>query len=106
MVSHGLIPETPTAPEYAGFIDGMRHVAMHLKPGQNLLFETGRTPVAMLRCFEDIGLDNLYVNLDPANLILYGKANPVDALDVWHICAACTPRTACTPPMAASWARK
>ena len=30
---------------------------------------------------EDVGLDNLGVNLDPANLILYGKANPVDALD-------------------------
>ena len=86
VVSHmGFIPETPTAPEYAGFIDGMRHVAMHLKnQGQNLLFETGQeTPVTMLRCFEDIGLDNLYVNLDPANLILYGKANPVDALDVF-----------------------
>ena len=29
------------------------------------------------------GLDNLGVNLDTANLILYGKANPVDALDVF-----------------------
>ena len=25
---------------------------------------------------------NLGVNLDPANLMMYGKANPVDALDV------------------------
>ncbi len=86
VVSHmGFIPETPTAPEYAGFVDGMRFVAQHLKrQGQNLLFETGQeTPVTLIRCFEDIGLDNLYVNLDPANLILYGKANPVDALDVF-----------------------
>ena len=30
----------------------------------------------------DVGLDNLGINLDPANLILYGKANPVDALGV------------------------
>ena len=37
----------------------------------------------MLRCFEAVGTDNLYVNLDTANLILYGKANPVDALDVF-----------------------
>lgn len=36
----------------------------------------------MLRCFEKVGTDNLGVNLDTANLILYGKANPVDALDV------------------------
>ena len=37
----------------------------------------------MLRCFEAVGTDNLYVNLDTANLILYGKANPADALDVF-----------------------
>ena len=37
----------------------------------------------MLRCFEKVGTDNLGVNLDTANLILYGKANPVDALDVF-----------------------
>ena len=34
----------------------------------------------MLRCFEQVGEDNLAVNLDTANLVLYGKANPVDAL--------------------------
>ena len=30
-----------------------------------------------------MGCDNLGINLDTANLILYGKANPVDALDVF-----------------------
>jgi sugar phosphate isomerase/epimerase len=30
----------------------------------------------------DIGTGNLRVNLDPANLLMYGKANPVDALDI------------------------
>ncbi|MBO5908301.1 MAG: sugar phosphate isomerase/epimerase, partial [Clostridia bacterium] len=49
-----------------------------------LLFETGQeTPVTMLRCFEKVGCDNLGINLDTANLILYGRANPVDALDVF-----------------------
>lgn len=52
--------------------------------GQYLLFETGQeTPVTMLRCFEKVGTDNLGVNLDTANLILYGRSNPVDALDVF-----------------------
>ena len=37
----------------------------------------------MLRCFEKVGNKNLGVNLDTANLILYGKGNPVDALDVF-----------------------
>src|SRR5262249_34214455 len=50
--------------------------------GCNFLFETGQeTPVTLLRTIEDIGLPNVGINLDPANLVLYGKANPVDALD-------------------------
>ena len=36
----------------------------------------------MLRAFEDVGTDNLGVNFDTGNVILYGKANPVDAIDV------------------------
>ena len=52
--------------------------------GQAFLFETGQeTPVTLLRTIEDIGCDNVGVNLDTANVILYGKANPVDALDVF-----------------------
>lgn len=78
----GFIPEDPNTHEYHELVSTLRHLAQYLKRNdQNLLFETGQeTPVAMLRCIQDIGLDNLYVNLDPANLILYGKANPVDAL--------------------------
>ena len=86
VVSHmGFIPENPYDPNFEGFCDAVRTVAEHLSAnGQNLLFETGQeTPVAMLRCFETAGCDNLRVNLDTANLILYGKANPVDALDVF-----------------------
>ena len=39
--------------------------------------------VTLLRTIEAVGTGNLGVNLDTANLILYGKANPVDALDVF-----------------------
>ena len=38
----------------------------------------------MLRCFERVGTDNLFVNLDTANLIMYGKANPVDSIRKFH----------------------
>ena len=85
VISHmGYIPENPYDPNFQGFCVAIRAVAKHLKEnGQYLLFETGQeTPVALLRCFEVVGLDNLGVNLDTANVILYGKANPVDALDV------------------------
>ena len=86
VVTHmGFIPENPNDPQFAPFCVAVRQVAEHLKKnGQYLLFETGQeTPVTMLRCFEKVGMDNLGVNLDTANVILYGKANPVDALDVF-----------------------
>ena len=81
----GFIPEDPNDARFEGFCDAVRAVAAHCKEnGQYLLFETGQeTPVTMLRTFEKVGLDNLGVNLDTANLILYGRANPVDALDVF-----------------------
>ena len=86
VVTHmGFIPENPNDPQFAPFCVAVRQVAEHLKKNeQNLLFETGQeTPVTMLRCFEKVAMDNLGVNLDTANVILYGKANPVDALDVF-----------------------
>ncbi len=86
VITHmGFIPENPNDPNFAPFCVAVRTVSKHLKKnGQNLLFETGQeTPVTMLRCFEKVGTDNLFVNLDTANVILYGKANPVDALDVF-----------------------
>ncbi len=86
VVTHmGFIPENPYDPNFSSFCVAVRTVAKHLKAnGQWLLFETGQeTPVTLLRCFEQVGCDNLGINLDTANLILYGKANPVDALEVF-----------------------
>ena len=86
VVTHmGYIPENPYDPQYEPFCDAVRIVAQYLKKnGQYLLFEAGQeTPVTMMRCFETVDMDNLGVNLDTANVILYGKANPVDALDVF-----------------------
>lgn len=86
VVTHmGFIPENPYDLQYEPFCDAVRVVAKHLKQnGQRLLFEAGQeTPVTMLRCFETVDMDNLGVNLDTANVILYGKANPVDALEVF-----------------------
>ena len=37
----------------------------------------------MLRPIQAIGMDNVGINFDTANLILYGKANTLDALDVF-----------------------
>ena len=52
--------------------------------GQHFIFETGQeTPITLLRLIEDAGCDTLGINLDPANLILYGKANSADAITVF-----------------------
>jgi sugar phosphate isomerase/epimerase len=80
----GFIPENPNDPEYEGVVGALRNVASHVKGnGQMVLYETGQeTPITMLRAITDVGVDNQFVNLDCANLILYGKGNPLDALDV------------------------
>lgn len=86
VITHvGFMPENPHDPDYIGTIGMLRYICGILKErGQYFLFETGQeTPVVLLRAIEDIGTGNVGINLDTANLILYGKANPVDALDVF-----------------------
>jgi sugar phosphate isomerase/epimerase len=81
----GFIPENPNDPVYTETVQAIREVVSHCKGnGQMFLYETGQeTPITLLRMMQDVNLDNQGINLDPANLILYGKANPVDALDVF-----------------------
>ncbi|MFH0962998.1 MAG: sugar phosphate isomerase/epimerase family protein [Planctomycetota bacterium] len=81
----GFLPIDPDDERYRGAVDAVREVAQYCaKLSLGFNFETGQeTPVTLLRCIEDVGTDNLGINLDPANLILYGMANPVDALDVF-----------------------
>ena len=81
----GFLPENPTDPQFAPVVAAIKMLANHCKAnGQYLLFETGQeTPVTLLRTIEAVGTGNLGINLDPANLIMYGKANPVDALTVF-----------------------
>jgi L-ribulose-5-phosphate 3-epimerase len=80
----GFIPEDPANPLYPQAVEAIRTVAQHcLANGQYFLMETGQeTPTTMARMIRDVALPNLGVGLDTANLILYGKANPVDAVDI------------------------
>ncbi|MEO6982820.1 MAG: TIM barrel protein, partial [Edaphobacter sp.] len=76
--------EDPADPLYAEAVIAVRDVAKHCAGnGQDFLMETGQeTPTTMSRMLRDVGQPNLGVGLDTANLILYGKANPVDAVDI------------------------
>lgn len=85
IITHcGYIPENPNDPDYQGVVVALRSLASYMKKkGQYFLFETGQeTPVTLLRAIEDIGTGNLGINFDMANLVMYGKANPADALDI------------------------
>jgi L-ribulose-5-phosphate 3-epimerase len=79
----GFLPENPNDPLYKETVAAMREVAEYCKRnGQNFRYETGQeTPITLVRAIRDVGLDNQGVNFDLANLILYGKANPVDAIE-------------------------
>src|SRR5437899_1912621 len=80
----GFIPENPNDPLYKETVAAIRDVAGYCKRnGQNLRYETGQeTPITLVRTIQDVGLANQGVNFDLANLILYGKANPADAIEL------------------------
>lgn len=81
----GFLPENLESERYRAVVSALKTVANHAKDnGQYFLFETGQeTPVTLRRTIEDMGTGNVGINLDPANLVMYGKANPIDALDVF-----------------------
>jgi len=80
----GFIPENPNDPVYRELIGAAKEVAAYCQHnGQNFRYETGQeTPITLIRAIHDVGLENQGVNFDFANLILYGKANPVDAIEL------------------------
>jgi len=73
----GFISENPNDAIYKETVEAIRTVAAYCKQnGQNFRCETGQeTPITLFRAIQDVGLDNVGVNFDAANLILYGKAN-------------------------------
>jgi len=80
----GFIPENPRDPLYEEAVLAIQEIAKHCaRNGQRFLMETGQeTPTTMARAIKDVNQPNLGVGLDTANLILYGKANTVDAVDI------------------------
>ena len=84
ITSHvGAIPNDEKSPLYLKFVPVMKKFVEYCqRNGQIFCFETGQElPSTLKRMIIDIG-DNVYVNLDPANLILYGMAHPLDAVEI------------------------
>jgi sugar phosphate isomerase/epimerase len=78
----GFVPEDTDSDSYKGLLDVTRELLDHvLKNGQQLNLETGQeTADHLLRFIGDVGRDNLFINFDPANMILYGTGDPIEAL--------------------------
>lgn len=78
----GFVPHDPADADYGRLLVVMRDLCDHArKNGQNVHLETGQEPAdVLLKFLEDTARDNLFVNFDPANLILYGVGQPHEDL--------------------------
>ncbi len=79
----GFIPHSSLGdPDYDGVIAVTQDLCDHCRSnGQNLHLETGQeTAAGLLQFLADVQRDNLFVNFDPANMILYGTGEPIEAL--------------------------
>ena len=78
----GFIPEDRADPERAKLLERLRIVADIFANRQlRLGFETGQeTAQTLVEALDDLGCPNVGVNFDPANMILYGKGDPIKAL--------------------------
>ncbi len=78
----GFVPEDRESAEYKSLIEATQDLLDHVKAnGQQLNLETGQeTADHLLEFIEDVGRDNLFINFDPANMILYGTGDPIAAL--------------------------
>lgn len=80
----GFVPEDAKHPVYTQIRDVTRELCAYCaENGQEFALETGQEPAkVLLRFIEDVGRPNLKINFDPANMILYGTGDPIEALDV------------------------
>lgn len=80
----GFIPHDPEHPDYQPVRDLVRRICDRAEQnGQTFALETGQEPAESLLSFlKDAGCQNLRINFDPANMILYGTGEPLPALEI------------------------
>lgn len=78
----GYVPHDQTSQDYQDIVSVTRDLCEHIKAnGQDLHLETGQeTADNLLQFIKDVGTENLFVNFDPANMILYGQGDPIEAV--------------------------
>jgi sugar phosphate isomerase/epimerase len=80
----GFVPEDTNHPDYISVRELVRRVCdQAARHGQTFALETGQEPAGVLLKFlKDVERPNIGINFDPANMILYGTGDPIEALDV------------------------
>lgn len=80
----GFVPHDKEHPDYIAVRDLVRRICDHAqRHGQTFALETGQEPAeTLLAFFKDVDRSNLGINFDPANMILYGTGDPIEALGV------------------------
>jgi sugar phosphate isomerase/epimerase len=78
----GFVPHDLSGDEATGLLEVTRQLCQHAASnGQAVHLETGQESAAGLIAFMDkADCPNLFVNFDPANMILYGTGEPLEAL--------------------------
>ena len=78
----GFVPEDKNDADYVAVRAMVRRICDHAaKNGQTFALETGQEPAAVLLEFlKDVERPNLKINFDPANMILYGTGDPIEAV--------------------------
>jgi sugar phosphate isomerase/epimerase len=78
----GCIPEDLGDPDSSAVRDLVRRISDRCAAhGQTFALETGQEPAeALLRFISGVDRANLGINFDPANMILYGTGEPLEAL--------------------------
>jgi sugar phosphate isomerase/epimerase len=78
----GFVPHDPDGSMYGDVLAVTRDLCDHCqKLGQNVHLETGQEPAdVLLKFIGDVDRGNLFINFDPANMILYGCGEPIAAL--------------------------
>jgi len=80
----GFVPEDTSNIDYIAVREVVRQICDHAaKHGQTFALETGQEPAdVLLRFLKDVARPNLGINFDPANMILYGTGDPIEALGI------------------------
>lgn len=78
----GFVPHDTTQPLYQEVLEVTRELCDHATQNdQAVHLETGQESAeGLLQFIADTQRDNLFVNFDPANMILYGTGEPLEAL--------------------------